>query len=135
MTLNELYRKFNADSRYCLDIDDVSSVLMMYPAALVAVADGEFSHFERANLASALKEASSENDFKMCEMYHLLCNLMLLNEGEKAELLNTIKEEIADKAELKLIILQLMISTAEAEDGISEIEKLAIDNLKSILSI
>ena len=31
--------------------------------------------------------------------------------------------------------IELMISTAEAEDGISEIEKNAIDNLKTTLSI
>ena len=135
MTFKEFYTKINAGSCYCLDFDDVSSVLMMYPASLVAIADGEFSHFERMNLLSALKEAASGNEFKMCEMYHLLCNLMLLDEGEKTELLNTIKEEIAERAELKLIILQLMLSTAESEDGISDVEKYAIDNLKSILSI
>lgn len=81
--------------------------LMMYPATLVAAADGDFSCLERANLASALKEAASGDDFKKCEMYHLLCNLMLVNEEEETEILTTIKEEIATRDELKEIIMQL----------------------------
>lgn len=135
MTLNQLFEKFKANAGYCLEIDEFSSVMAMYPAALVAVADGEFGQMERVNIISALKISASENDLAMCEMYRLLNDLLALNEEGKAEVLNMIKEEIADRPEIKLVILELMISTAESEDGISEEEKAAIDNMKSILSI
>lgn len=135
MTLNQLFEKFKDNAGYCLEIDEFSSVMAMYPAALVAVADGEFGQMERVNIISALKISASENDLAMCEMYRLLNDLLALNEEGKAEVLNMIKEEIADRPEIKLVILELMISTAESEDGISEEEKAAIDNMKSVLSI
>lgn len=130
-----LFEKFQKEYNCCLEFDEFTSVLMMYPAALVANADGDFSHLEKLNIVNALKELASDDEFKLCEMYHLLCQLMTLNIDKKNELLANIKEAIEDKPEIKLIILELMIATAEAEDGISEVEKEVINQLKELLSI
>ena len=135
MLLEEIYKRIKSQHDCYLEIDDFSSVLMMYPAALVAAADGEFSDLERLNIVKALKEASSEDDFKLCEMYLLLNHLMTLKEEEKNNLLAQMKEVISGKDEIKSIVLDLMISTADSDDGISEVEQNVINNLKSILSL
>ncbi len=135
MGLNLLYEQCVAKYGYCLEKDDFSSVLTMYPAALVSIADGDFAHFERANIVSAIKEAASGDDLKMCEMYRALSDLLNLDDDQKMQLLSAMREELADRPEIKLIVLELMISAAEAEDGISEVEKASIDSLKTILGI
>ena len=135
MTLNQLFEKFQTQYGCCLDIDDFSSVLVMYPASLVALADGEFSQLERENIINALKESASGNDFKTCEMYRMLCKIMELPSDDKVALLKSMNEEIADRPEIKKIILELMISTADSDNGISKEEKTAIDLLKNILSL
>ncbi len=135
MTLNQLFEKFQTQYGCCLDIDDFSSVLVMYPASLVALADGEFSQLERENIINALKESASGNDFKTCEMYRMLCKILELPSDDKVALLKSMNEEIADRPEIKKIILELMISTAESDNGISKEEKTAIDLLKNILSL
>ena len=135
MTLNQLFEKFQTQYGCCLDIDDFSSVLVMYPASLVALADGEFSQLERENIINALKESASGNDFRTCEMYRMLCKILELPSDDKVALLKSLNEEIADRPEIKKIILELMISTAESDNGISKEEKTAIDLLKNILSL
>ncbi len=135
MTLNQLFEKFQTQYGCCLDIDDFSSVLVMYPASLVALADGEFSQLERENIINALKESASGNDFRTCEMYRMLCKILELPSDDKVALLKSMNEEIADRPEIKKIILELMISTAESDNGISKEEKTAIDLLKNILSL
>ena len=135
MTLNQLFEKFQTQYGCCLDIDDFSSVLVMYPASLVALADGEFSQLERENIINALKESASGNDFRTCEMYRMLCKILELPSDDKVALHKSMNEEIADRPEIKKIILELMISTAESDNGISKEEKTAIDLLKNILSL
>ena len=135
MSLTTIFNKLIEKESYSLEFDDFTSCLVMYPAALVAMADGDFGPFERVNVISALKEATAGNEFKSFEMYRLLTDLLKYSEEEKNELLAAMKDALAESPENKLAILELMISTAEAEDGISEIEKNAIDQLKTILSI
>lgn len=135
MALLSIFNKLNEKESYCLEFNDFTSCLVMYPAVLVAAADGEFGPFERANIISALKEATDGNDLKTCEMYRLITDLLKFNEEEKNELLAEMKEALDVNPDNKLMILELMISTAESEDGISEVEKNAIDALKTVLAI
>ena len=101
MTLNQLFEKFQTQYGCCLDIDDFSSVLVMYPASLVALADGEFSQLERENIINALKESASGNDFRTCEMYRMLCKILELPSDDKVALLKSMNEEIADRPRSK----------------------------------
>lgn len=135
MTLNQLFEKFQTQYDCCLDMDDFSSVLVMYPASLVAIVDDEFSRLERENIVHALQEAASGDMFKTCEMYRMLCHLLSLSGDDKVSLLKSLKEEIAEHPDIKQLILELMVSAAESDNGISEQEKTAIDLLKTILSI
>lgn len=134
MKIEEYFKELQSRHNYCLDFNDFSSTLALYPATLVAMADGEFSALERGNIISALKEAT-DNDIVLFEMYRLLNNLIELDANEKASLLQSIKEAIADKPDLKAIVLELMVSTADADDGISNEEAALIDELKTTLSI
>ena len=135
MKLEDFLNFYQGKRNTCLEKDLFSSMLAMYPAALVATADGSFDELEKQNLVAALKVASNENDLNLCEMYADLCYLLGAEELLKEEALKCIAEEIADNAELKLLILEMMISTAEAEDGISDVEKEKINELKGVLSI
>lgn len=135
MNINELFTSYQQKRNTCLNQDYFSSLLIMYPAALVAIADGKFSEFEKANLVSALKEAADGNELILCEMYSELCYLCYAEAEYKQTVLECIKTELETRPEIKLMILELMISTAESEQGISEIEKQKIDELKTILAI
>ena len=99
----------------------------MFPAAKVAMADGEFSEFEKQNLVAALKEACQGNDLLMCEMYLEMCYLLNVDGEMLQELHTCMRTELDGKADVKLIVLELMISTAESDNGISEVEKQKID--------
>lgn len=136
MNLDEFYGSYQQKRNTCLSKDEFTSLLIMYPAALVAMADNDFAEFEKANLVSALKEASDGKDLIMCEMYAELCYLCTSADEEyKQTILEFMRTELESKPEIKLMILELMISTAEADDGISEVEKQKIDELKTILAI
>lgn len=136
MNLDELYTSYQQKRNTCLSKDTFSSLLIMYPAALVAMADNDFAEFEKANLVSSLKEASDGNDLTLCEMYAELSYLCNSAEKEyKQTILECMKNELESRPEIKLMVLELMISTAEADNGISEVEKQKIDELKTILAI
>lgn len=135
MVLNEFFDFYQTKRHCCLDLNSFSSLLIMFPAAKVAMADGEFSEFEKQNLVAALKEACQGNDLLMCEMYLEMCYLLNVDGEMLQELHTCMRTELDGKADVKLIVLELMISTAESDNGISEVEKQKIDEYKSLLNI
>jgi hypothetical protein len=135
MKLTDYFKDYQAKRNTCLDENQFSSLLMMYPSILVAIADGDFDALEKQNLAESVKEAADGNILVTCEMYSELSYLITADNNVKKQALTCIKEEIADKPEIKSMILELMTSMAEASDGLSEIEAQKIAELKTELLI
>ncbi|MBR3959666.1 MAG: hypothetical protein IKJ81_06450 [Bacteroidales bacterium] len=135
MKLQEFYDMYQAQRHSCLSIDQFSSLLVMYPAGLVALADGTFDKLEKQNIVAAIKGAADEDELVMCEMYKEFCHMLCADATLRYVALECIKEETNGKGELKSIIAELMTSTAEAADGISDKEKKAIDDMKKLLNL
>lgn len=135
MKLTDYFKDYQTKRNTCLDENQFSSLLMMYPSVLVAAADGDFDALEKQNLAESVKEAADGNILIACEMYSELSYLITADNNVKKNALTCTKDEIADKSEIKSMILELMISMAEASDGISKVEAQKIAELKTELLI
>jgi len=135
MTLTDYFKDYQTKRNTCLDENQFSSLLMMYPAVLVATADGDFDALEKQNLAESVKESAEGNILVACEMYSELSYLITADNNVKKQTLTCIKDEIADKSEIKSIILELMTAIAESSEGISEVEEKKIAELKTELLI
>lgn len=135
MKLTDYFKDYQTKRNTCLDENQFSSLLMMYPSALVATADGDFDALEKQNLAESVKESAEGNILVACEMYSELSYLIKADNNVKKQTLTCIKDEIADKSEIKSMILELMTSMAEASEGISEVEEKKIAELKTELLI
>ncbi len=135
MKLTDYFKDYQTKRNTCLDENQFSSLLMMYPSVLVATADGDFDVLEKQNLAESVKEAADGNILIACEMYSELSYLISADNNFKKQALTCIKDEIADKSEIKSMILELMTAMAEASDGVSEVEAQKIAELKTELLI
>lgn len=135
MKLKDYFKDYQTKRNTCLDENQFSSLLMMYPSVLVATADGDFDALEKQNIAESVKEAADGNILIACEMYSELSYLISADNSIKKQALTCIKDEIADKSEIKSMVLELMTSVADASDGISEVEAKKIADLKSELLI
>jgi tellurite resistance protein len=135
MKLTDYFKDYQTKRNTCLDENQFSSLLMMYPSVLVATADGDFDTLEKQNLAESVKESAEGNILVACEMYSELSYLITANNNVKKQTLTCIKDEIADKSEIKSMILELMTAMAEASEGVSEVEEKKIAELKTELLI
>jgi tellurite resistance protein len=135
MKLTDYFKDYQTKRNTCLDENQFSSLLMMYPSVLVATADGNFDALEKQNLAESVKEAADGNILVACEMYSELSYLISADNNVKKQALTCIKDEIADKPEIKSMILELMTAMAEASDGVSDVEAQKISELKTELLI
>ena len=135
MKVKELFTKYQQQRHTCLSIDQFSSMMLMYPALLVATADGDYDELEKRNLVSALQESAGEDAFIAFEMYAELSHLVDASAETKEMIFSCIKEEIANRKELQDIIVELMTSTAECSDGISETEQKMINEIKANLNL
>jgi tellurite resistance protein len=133
MNVKDLFDWYNDKRNTNLELDDFSSLLMMFPSVLVASADGDFDSLEKQNLANACYGLEVE-PYITCEMYSELC---FLAKSEDEDILNNIfsciKAESKDNNEAQLIVIELMIQMAQASDGISEEESSKIKEIKQIL--
>lgn len=135
MKLTDYFKDYQTKRNTCLDENQFSSLLMMYPSLLVAKADGDFDALEKQNLAESVKEAADGNILVACEMYSELSYLITADNNVKKQTLTCIKDEIADKSEIKSMVLELMTAMAEASEGVSEVEEKKITELKTELLI
>lgn len=135
MKLTDYFKDYQTKRNTCLDENQFSSLLMMYPSILVATADGDFDALEKQNLAESVKEAADGNILVACEMYSELSYLITAENNVKKQALTCIKDEIADKSQIKSMILELMTVIADASEGVSEVEAKKIAELKTELLI
>lgn len=70
-----------------------------------------------------------------CEMYSELNYLLVAGGKWKAKFLDAIKNSIADRQDVKNMILYVMQITAGADDGISQSEEAMINELKVTMGL
>ena len=125
-----------------LDNDELASVLLTYPACLIAAADGNVDEAERLfllNISEELGEVdvskSHEARLKSAERFRAF--MWLLNERKKYDhkILNGIALFLKDNPESKVHIKNMMWGMAEASQGVSAVEKNEIARISKILSI
>jgi len=113
-------------------------MITMYPGFIVANADNDFSIKEKELLADTLKCVTGENWVKTCDMFCELSFLAMQGKEEwEDDFLTCLAESIAenDNPAINDTILQSMLSVAESEDGISDIESQTIQYLREKLKV
>ena len=125
-----------------LDDEELFSVLMTYPACLVAAADGVVDETERLFLLNVSEELgdgdvseSPERRVRSAERYRAF--MWLLNERDKCDqiILDVLKSFLESNAETVEHIKAMVWGIAEASDGTSEEEKKEIARIYSALNI
>ena len=133
MNVKDLFDWYNEKRNTNLELDDFSSLLMMFPSVLVANSDGDFDSLEKQNLANACYGLEAE-PYITCEMYSELCFLAKTDDEDILnKIFSCIRDESKHNNEAQLIVIDLMIQMAQASDGISEEESLKIKEIKEIL--
>lgn len=125
-----------------LSDEDLMSVILTYPACLVAAADGEVDETERLYLLS-MSESLGDDDasksdkarLEAAERYRAF--MWLLSQGSEIEsmLINLIKPFCFADENLKSQISASMLGVAEASDGVSEAESAKMLQLSEDLGI
>lgn len=135
MKLQEFYDMYQDQRRSCLTIDQFSSLLLMYPAGLIALSDSNFDALEKQNIVASIKGAADGDELVMCEMYKEFCYMLVADATFRYVALECIKKEISGKDDLKGIIRDLMEATAEISKGTSDVEAKNIKKMKKMLNL
>jgi len=125
-----------------LDDENLISVILTFPAAMVAAIDGKVDETERLFLLNISEElgvddpgTSHKARLEAAERYRAF--MWLLNEQENYEkvILDGIKMLIEDNSETGEHINNMLWGIAEASEGVSEIEKNEILRISEALGI
>ena len=125
-----------------LSDNDLLSVLLTYPACLVAGADGVVDEAERLFLLNVSEELgdgdvseSPERRLAFSERYRAF--MWLLNEKETCDqmILEGLKDFLESNTETAEQIKEMVWGMAEASAGVSEAEKIEIDRICAALDI
>ena len=125
-----------------LDDKDLASVLLTFPAALVAAADEEVDETERLFLLKISEELGDDDAgtfhkarLESAERYRAF--MWLLNEQESYEeiIFDGIKLLIEENSETGEHIKNMLWGMAEASEGVSELEKNEISRISEALGI
>ena len=122
--------------------DELISVLLTYPACLVAAADGIIDVAERLFLLNVAEELgdgdvdqSPDRRLRSAERYRAF--MWLLNEKDKCDalILDSIKEFLKVNEETVAHIKEMVWGMADASDGVSQEEKDEISRIYTALEI
>ena len=125
-----------------IDDNDLLSVLLTYPACLVAAADGVIDETERLFLLNVSEELgggdvsdSPVRRVKSAERYRAF--MWLLNEKDTCDqmILDGLKDFLKSNPEASDQIKEMVWGMADASDGISEEEKVEISRICAALDI
>ena len=125
-----------------IDDNDLLSVLLTYPACLVAAADGVIDETERLFLLNVSEELgdgdvsdSPVRRVKSAERYRAF--MWLLNEKDTNDqmILDGLKDFLKSNPEASDQIKEMVWGMADASDGISEEEKVEISRICAALDI
>lgn len=125
-----------------LSDEDLISVIISYPAVLVAAADGVVDETERLFLLS-VSEALGDGDASLsdkarleaAERYRAFMLLLALGDKIEKTIINLIRPFCIADENLKMQISASMWGVAEASEGVSEVEALKIHQLSESLGI
>ncbi len=125
-----------------LDDENLISVILTFPAAMVAAIDGKVDETERLFLLNISEELGVEDPgtshkarLEAAERYRAF--MWLLNEQESYEkiIFDGIKILIEDNSETGEHIKNMLWGMAEASEGVSELEKNEISRISEALGI
>ena len=125
-----------------LDDADLISVLLTFPACLVAAADGEIDVTERLFLLNISEELGSEDvgqspnaRLESSERYRAF--MWLLNERASYEtpILQAIREFLVENPASVVHLRDMLWGMAEASEGISQVEMAEINRICDALDI
>ena len=130
------------NSEVYLDDHDLASILLTFPACLIAAADGNVDTAERLfllNVSDSLGDGdvnqSSEERLKSAERFRAFMWLLNERENYEEEILNAIKLFLNQQPDSKKDISNMMWGMAESSDGVSEDEKKEILRISEAIGI
>ena len=125
-----------------LSDNELMSVLLTYPACLVAAADGVVDTAERLFLLNVSEELGDGNvgdspELRMRSAERYRAFMWLLNEKDKCDqiILDGLKDFLKSNKESSKQIKAMIWGMAEASEGISEVEKVEISRICTALDI
>lgn len=130
MNFSDYYQNYKSERKLILSENQFADMMLMLPSVLVSFSDGEFDELEKASLAGA----GGANVISY-EMYNELTSIASGSEAKQNEILSNLKGFIANDAESKEIVLELMEDAGKASEGLSDVESNKISALKSALSL
>ena len=141
--LKEIKHKLYGESvKVPLSDEDLISVCLSFPGALVAACDGDFDDAERLvmldvseNLGDGNIAEDSSARLKSAEIYRAFMWL-LDNKVELEDLIfSGLKEFLKENKETAQQITEMLYEVADVSDGISEVEQKEINRITSLLDI
>ncbi len=135
MNFSDYYQNYKSEKKLILSEHQFAEMMLMLPAVLVSFSDGNFDELEKASLASACEATQGGANVISYEMYNELTTIASGSEDAQNEILSNLNDFIANDAESKKIVLELMEDAGKASDGLSDIELSKISSLKSALNL
>lgn len=141
--LKEIKHKLYGESiQVPLSDEDLISVCLSFPGALVAACDGDFDDAERLvmlDVSEKLGDGNIAEDssarLKSAEIYRAFMWL-LDNKVELEDLIfSGLKEFLKENKETAQQITEMLYEVADVSDGISEVEQKEINRITSLLDI
>jgi hypothetical protein len=124
-----------------LDIEDIVSVILTFPAALVAAADGIVDETERLFLMNLCEELgdgdASESPLerlKAAERYRIFMQLLFLDTEKQSSILELVNEFCRYNPDSLNQIKESMLGIANASNGVSAEETQEIARIFNILT-
>ena len=132
---------YQGDRDANLDTTDLVSVILTFPAALVAAADGIVDETERLflmNLCEELGDGDASKSplerLKAAERYRVFMQLLILDIEIQNSILELVNEFCRYNPESLNQIKDSMLGIANASEGVSEEETKEIDRILNILT-
>jgi hypothetical protein len=135
MNFSDYYKNYKSEKNLILTENQFAEMMLMLPSVLVSFSDGNFDELEKASLAGACEAAAGGANVISYELYNELTAIASGNEINQNEILSYLKGFIANDAESKEIVLDLMEDAGKASDGLSDVESNKISALKSALNL
>jgi hypothetical protein len=130
MNFSDYYKNYKSEKNLILTENQFAEMMLMLPSVLVSFSDGNFDELEKASLAGACEAAAGGANVISYELYNELTAIASGNEINQNEILSYLKGFIANDAESKEIVLDLMEDAGKASDGLSDVESNKISALK-----
>ncbi len=143
--LSQLYQKYKKERPIEMSESQFYPLIFTFPPLLVAAADGIVDDAERQTLAYIAKNLAFTFDKegltytqmkKLAESYVAEFGFLIDNHKRfETDFLNALHEYLLENEEAKSEIKEMLFASAEASDGISDVEQAAIEKLSHTLRL